>query len=192
MIVTVTGEAGYEQAVRAFSRSFEWQDVDGSRRGTPRERVEAILPKWAWQAGDSKFLRSMWVWYTIEGAPRHWWMEFTTHILGTQEISPDWWTMNSQSTMHTLLKREILPSDFDGFNDEAYLAKLNAIRESGDLLLLKKWLPEGYKQTRDICMNYAALQNLANQRAGHKDPLWRVLLTELRAQLQHPEFIFKG
>lgn len=191
MNVTLTGEAGYEQAVQALARSYEWNGLDGERRGTPLSRARAILPKLAWQPGHSKPLRSMWVWYTVERGPRCWWMEFLTHILGSEEISPDDWTMNSQSTIHTLLKREIVLADFEDFDDLDYLAKLNAIRLTGDLIKLKRWLPEGYMQTRDFAMNYACLQNLAKQRTGHKDPLWGVLLEALRNQLYHPEFVFK-
>jgi len=50
-------------------------------------------------------------------------------------------------------------------------------------------LPEGYVQTRQVCVNYMTLQNIVRQREGHRLKMWNTFCQEVLKQLDHPEFI---
>ena len=134
---------------------------------------------------EKKFLRSICVWIYIQ-APRSWWSEYDTYTVGM--------TKNSSSTMHTVNKRPTESLDYElgtsvkaieNFNEciILYNKKLISLAE------LKNNLPEGYLQERQICTNYATLQNILNQREGHRLSFWKQHREEILAQIQHPELL---
>lgn len=55
--------------------------------------------------GKNKFLESIAVWIDIQ-APRYFFQQFDTYRVGM--------TKQSESIMHTILKRELTPDDFEG------------------------------------------------------------------------------
>ena len=142
---------------------------------------------------EKKFLRSICVWIYIQ-APRCWWSEYDTYVVGM--------TKNSSSTMHTLDKRSTQMYDYEegtsgysigAFNQQLELYKnpLAEGREYRDITALKCNLPEGWLQERQICTNYATLQNIVNQRAGHRLKYWQYHNEEILKQIAHPELITK-
>lgn len=182
MLVKVLKEAGYEEAILGFSLSYN----------TDLLRAETLLTKFAFGIpGENKFLESMVVWLDVT-APRYWWQEADTYRVGS--------TKQSESTMHTIMKRELTQDDFEvgipWFQLE-YInslikdySKKNAHVEHPVLFRwLKACLPEGFLQRRIWCINYKSLQNIFIQRVNHRLPEWKYFCNELLIQLEHPEFI---
>lgn len=131
----------------------------------------------------SKFARMIVVWMDIT-APLYWWKEFDTYKVGT--------VSNSNSTMHTIHKKEFTIDNFEVDDDicppnfNIVIDSLNSLREkfldTEDRTYwhqIIKLLPESYKQTRMICTNYAVLHNIYNQRNGHKLKEWHVFCDEI-------------
>ena len=140
---------------------------------------------------EKKFLRSICVWLYIQ-APRCWWSEYDTYTIGM--------TKNSSSTMHTLDKRETESLDYEHGTAELQIRNFNYSLEQyknpdscyyKDITRLKLNLPEGWLQERQICTNYAALQNILNQRDGHRLKFWKQHNEDILFQLEHPELIVK-
>jgi hypothetical protein len=180
MKVSVIREVGYEEAVLGFSLSYN------TRIG----RVQEILPKYAFGVpGEGKFLEMMLIYLDVT-APRFWWQEADTYRVGT--------TKQSESTMHTLAKRDLIQGDFEDFIPPSYLEHLNNYRRNlvnktagFSLQQFKNLLPEGFLQRRIWLINYKLLQNIYNQRYNHRLPQWRFFLDTVLGQIEHPEFIVK-
>jgi hypothetical protein len=142
--------------------------------------------------GHNKFLESITVWLYIQ-APRCWWSEYDTYRVGM--------TKNSSSTMHTLDKRETEPlvdyefgtsvKAIEEFNNCLRLYKDPMSPLYKDVTRLKLNLPEGYLQERQITTNYMTLQNILNQREGHRLRFWNTHREELLEQLKYPELLVK-
>ena len=141
---------------------------------------------------EKKFLRSICVWLYIQ-APRCWWSEYDTYIVGI--------TKNSSSTMHTLDKRSVEEIDFEedtnlssisAFNDALTIYKMPNATHYKDITFLKNSLPEGWLQERQICTNYATLQNILNQRDGHRLKYWKQHNEDILEQVEHPELLVKN
>lgn len=129
--------------------------------------------------GHNKFLRQIYVAMDIT-APRYWWAEYETYQVGTVE--------QSESTMHTILKRPIEQADFIEPIPEDYLEKLNVLVAEKNLLKLKAWLPEGFLQRRVVTLNYAVLREMRIQRQSHRLPEWKQFL-EVVATLPQSSWI---
>lgn len=183
MKIQVLKESGYEEATLGFSLSYN----------STIDRAKQLLPKYAFGIpGENKFLESIYIWLDVI-APRFWWQEADTYRVGTSK--------QSESTMHTLCKREVTRDDFEYAVTQGELESLNsAIRfyktvgkDSKDLNLayIKSKLPEGFLQRRIWCLNYKCLQNIYNQRYNHKLPQWKYFCTEILNQIEYPEFIVK-
>jgi hypothetical protein len=69
-----------------------------------------------------------------------------------------------------------------------YLALLNKWIEEGDFERVKNGLPEGFLQTRGVCLNYQVLKTIYEQRRGHKLREWR-LFCEWVKELPYGELI---
>lgn len=134
-----------------------------------------------------KFMRQILVSMDIT-APLYWWKQESTYKVGT--------TSNSQSTMHTIAKKEFTLSDFsfdkeDGseiiaedepekvYSMSAMIQFLNNAREKylstkdkNDWRYLIQLLPESYNQTRTVTMNYEVVANIIRQRRHHKLCEW--------------------
>lgn len=121
-----------------------------------------------------KFLRQIQVWADV-AVPRYLWQELDTYKFGTK---------NSESTIHTLHKREFSVDDFylgDMDNGvyrqvfEGVVGILNNLRvgylEENDykyVIAMKRLLPESFIQTRTWNTNYEELMNIYHQRRGHR------------------------
>jgi hypothetical protein len=192
MYVKVLKEAGYEEALLGLSLSFydhaealaTWWNDEKKVRAARRAKALALKG-----GGHNKYLASIQLWLYVQ-APRAWWSEFDTYKVGV--------TTNSSSTMHTLDKRFVTPSDFEkgtcfiaigAFNDALrdYKDETSAIDKN--ITSLKMNLPEGWLQERQISLNYMALQNIFKQRRGHRLLFWDDFLNSLLEQVEHPEFL---
>lgn len=137
------------------------------------------------QGGHNKFLETICLTLDVL-APRYWWQEFDTYRAGV--------TKQSESTIHTIMSREICAGDFEGEIWADFLTELNAIRldyldASTDEMKqscfedMKSALPEGYLQRRIVCLNVKALQNIYNQRKNHKLRQWHIFFDDIRKGL---------
>ena len=175
MNVRVMNEAGYTSALVGLSLSFN-QGTD-NMPGVARNLAHK-------QGGHNKFLESMQVWIDMT-APRYFWQQFDTYRVGT--------TKQSESTMHTILKRPLIEDDFEGEDTSiAMICMLNGMREAKEFTKLKQHLPESFLQRRIISTNYKVLQNMVAQRLTHKLPEWRWFIEAVLDEVEFPEFIRKG
>lgn len=166
-------EHGYNSALLGISLS----------RNQPLEN----MPKVAYNLSDkggghSKFLESICVWLDIT-APRYLWQQISTYRIGT--------STQSESTMYTIMKREIVQEDFEEPINQTVLDTLNQLIRNKEFDAVKNCLPEGYLQRRIICTNYKTLQNMIWQRRHHKLDLWKQFCKSVLEQLDHPEFIVR-
>lgn len=155
--------------------------------------------------GHNKYLESIMAWIEVTGS-RAFWSEMDTYRLMTKQ---------SDSTMHTLFKdcqdrEEILDmllssiperfeNDFgqsikDYFN--TFLDLIQHIKKYSDdevlnINIAKMLLPEGWQQTRVLCVSYKTLQNIYAQRKNHRLYEWQQFCAELK-QLPHSEWITGG
>ena len=137
------------------------------------------------QGGHNKFLESINISLDIK-APRYWWSEFDTYRVGV--------TKQSESTIHTLGKRDLTADDFEHnlpfdiltiFNNiiDRYRCTENKKEKETLFLTLKNLLPEGYLQRRIVVLNAKTLQNIIAQRINHRLPEWKQFCDTLRNSL---------
>lgn len=166
MIVAVLDEAGWAAAIEGISLSYNVTFNQAERAALK------LAPK---DGGHNKFLESMVVWLDIV-APRYWWQEFDTYRVGT--------TKQSESTIHTIMRRPLTQSDFEDSIPQEWLDRLNRYVEMKAFTALKNMLPEGYLQRRVVCTNYKVLRNMIAQRKNHKLPQWHEFIDSVVDQIQ--------
>jgi hypothetical protein len=117
-------------------------------------------------AGPShaKFMRSIVAWLTIK-APRYWWLQFDTYKVGTTALS--------ESTMHTIMRGPLGGADFVGAVSSDHIGYLNKLVRGGKFHEVKANLPEGFLQTRGVCLNYQVLRTIYHQRRTHRLKEWQ-------------------
>jgi len=195
MKVTVRKEAGFELAVYGMSLSFMTEGTSFEEWWTP-ERFEKLINTAKANAprdmGHNKMLESMMVWLEVT-APRFWHQEADTYRLMSKQ---------STGTMHTIQRRLLTVNDFEEGTDLFMINRFNEIltevtqnftiksRLQGDnLQRIKKALPEGFLQTRLMCVSYKTLRNMILQRSTHALTQWHYFIEELYNQLEYPEFL---
>lgn len=150
-----------------------WDDVPFDRRMKLQE-IAAKLCKAG--AGEDKFLRQVACWWDVR-APRYWWAEADTFKVGT--------VAQSESTMHTIMNRDLVQEDFEEPIHPGALKVLNLLigdykkSKNGHLFMqLKNDLPEGFLQRRIWTLNLANMKNIYRQRKNHRLPQWRRVCEE--------------
>ena len=187
MRVRLMKEFGYEEAL--FGIGLSYGKVSGY--ATPEEaqqhdewsRLCELAPTLALYGagGHDKFLRQIGVILDIT-APLYWWKQMDTYKVGT--------VAQSESTMHTLLKKPITNDCFEsGKVPDFYINFLEDLRQDGDFVKLNAWLPQSWLQRRIWTGNYAVLKNIVSQRENHKLPEWKFFLDALLPALGHPELL---
>lgn len=233
MEVSVIEETGYNSALYGFSLSYkdrvvsrdDWwgncfrcdlkqngimcdADNDGiecnqySKEKYSRQRQiqKTATANSSRDKGHNKFLEHCMVWLDVE-ASIEWWKQYDTYRVGVSK--------QSESTMHTLDRRDIVLEDFDieeeDFNMECisdpsdiggtnpklstilgiYCTYLNFLPPR----LKSKLLPQGYKQRREIVLSYKVLRHIIVQRHKHKLPDWIQFIDEIYKQVEHPELL---
>lgn len=182
MKVVKLGEAFYQFAMLGMSLSRE-QDPDN---------MPAVARRVAGKGGGhDKVLESVMTCWDITG-PRYWWMQVATYRApegGDNSLLPSGITIQSESTMYTILKRPISQDDFAAPIDENTLIRLNWLVRSRNFDAVKNELPEGYLQRRIVVSNYKALANIISQRRAHKLAEWQTFCQAVLAQVEHPELL---
>ncbi len=190
MKVIKLDEHGYEYALLGTSLS----------RNQPPEKMPTVCENLAnKEGGHNKFLEFISVWLDIT-APRFFWQQMSTYRIGNSWLS--------ESTMYTVMSRDLTSADFDFHIFPCTLAALNEkIRfyktltsgstEAKELknkafVSVKYNLPEGFLQRRIMVSNYKALRNIFQQRKNHKLAEWHTFCDQLVGQLEHPDFVEKG
>lgn len=140
-----------------------------------------------------KHIRLIDVWVEIQ-APLFWWKEFDTYRFGVDKVS--------ESTMHTLMKKELTVDDFE-LNDMAtnclterkdaeyypsFIDDLEDLRKYGDFESVNAMLPQSYLQTRICKISYEALRNMYHARKNHKLKQWHQFCEWIET-LPYSEFI---
>lgn len=187
MIVKILEEHGLDSALRGMSYSYRdrAEEVEGwweAKRERAYERATKLAHM---DGGHNKFIESIVVWIDID-ACRGFHSQLDTYRSGI--------TKQSDSTMHTLAKREPVASDFEEGTDprmiELFIQLWNENKK--DVTKLKDNLPEGYLQRRVVCTNYKTLRNIISQRRGHRLKYWDVFCDSILTQVEHPEYIVQG
>jgi len=164
-------EAGYNSALIGLSLN----------KNQPLENMGAVAKKLCNKiGGHNKFLEHIYIWLEVK-APRYWWIEADTYRISSKQ---------SQSTVHTILKRNLIVSDFEDSDiSNDYLDELNVLIFNRNFLDLKKKLPEGFLQTREWCMSYKTLLNIIQQRQNHRLLHWRVFIDSVLLQIDNSELV---
>jgi len=171
MKVSVLNEAGYDEAMLGLSLSYS----------QPVENMEDVARKLIGEGGShTKFLESIVVWLDVT-APRYFYQQLSTYRVGI--------SVQSASTMHTLLARPVTQDDFCVPIPLGIINTINLRIRSKQLGAVKGLLPEGFLQRRIVCLNYKCLSNIYGQRIKHKLPEWQVFLGAVLEGIEHPEFI---
>ena len=131
--------------------------------------------------GEDKFLRQIMFWWDVTG-PRYWWAEADTFKVGT--------VAQSESTMHTIMRRPLVDSDFEKPVPPPVLENVNLFVEMYRsarpetkqewFLDLKNVLPEGFLQRRIWTLNLANMKNIYRQRINHRLPQWHTVCYAFR------------
>lgn len=171
MHIQVLKECGHSEALLGLSLSF------GRPVGEMLQVAEKLCCK---DDSESKFLRFIVVWLDIT-APRYWWQQFDTYRVGVEK--------QSESTMHTILKRPLTQTDFALPIPKDALAYLNSLIANGQFKFVKNDLPEGFLQRRIVQTNYQALRRIIRQRRNHKLPEWQTFTTSILEQIEHREYV---
>ena len=171
-------EAGYMSAMEGMALSH---------KVSVKRAIEVAGTLYRKDGGHNKFLESIIVWMKIQ-APRFWWAEADTYRVGM--------TKQSESTIHTITKRDLTQDDFSYPIPNKMLEDLNGLinlyRTSAShevFGLIKNNLPEGFLQKRIMCTNYKTLRNMTQQRKGHKLVEWKEFIYQLQKQLKRVELI---
>ena len=181
--VRVLCEAGFKEALFGLSLSYRTLtplEINGTKRYFDDDQHFLKLCKIAEtlafkQGGHNKFLESMQVWLLIRGS-LSFWKQFDTYRVGT--------TKQSESTMHTLKKRELTENDF---TKETFC--IPTINQNFSIDEMRDSLPSGFLECRVVNTNYKALQNIVHQRQCHKSQKWKTFIEMLLQQVQHPNLL---
>ena len=180
-------EHGYESALIGLALSYFREGYDFNLWWTPERRAKAVkqLETLAFKGGGhNKALESIVVWLLVT-ASRGWWQEMDTYRVGI--------TKNSASSMHTLMKEPVTLASFEEGTALSLVENLNKLIEAkSDITTVKNNLPEGYLQTRQVCVNYMTLQNILRQREGHRLKYWKTFIEAVLEQVEHPELLKQG
>lgn len=184
MEVKVLRECGYEEAMRGMAYSYHDRALPVETWwASQMERAEKRIKKLAhMDGGHNKALESIQVWIDLE-ACRAFWSEFDTYRVGT--------TKQSESTMHTLSKREPMIEDFEEGTHHAVITTFRQVfpHIKHDVTKLKQALPEGFLQRRIVNTNYKVLRNILFQRRDHRLIWWDYFLDRLLEQVEHPDLL---
>ena len=183
--VRVLCEAGFKEALFGLSLSYRTLtplEINGTKRYFDDDQHFLKLCKIAEtlafkQGGHNKFLESMQVWLLIRGS-LSFWKQFDTYRVGT--------TKQSESTMHTLKKRELTENDF---TKETFC--IPTITQNFSIDEMRDSLPSGFLECRVVNTNYKTLQNIIHQRKNHKSKKWNTFIEMLLKQVKFPQFLIK-
>jgi hypothetical protein len=204
--VEVLREAGYEEALLGLSlnkRRGIMREPKSERQGRI-ERAAPVLERLAGKGrGHDKILRMIRVWMLVE-APLFWWGHMDQYKIDKtdqEEIDlPDLIAgddgeivTSSESLMNTIPDL-FTAEDFETTPEYSELCTLNdwvRLYKEGAITIdkLREKIPQGVLQAREIELNYATLENIVAARSNHRLPQWQTFISEVLAQVQHPELL---
>ena len=171
MKIEILHEAGYDEALLGLSLSYN----------QPPENMPKVASRlYKLEDGHNKFLESIIVWIDIT-APRYWWQQFDTYRIGV--------TKQSESTMHTILKRKLTQDNFEDRINFLLLFALNVAIKFEKFKWVKKHLPESFLQRRVVCTNYKTIRHIIRQRKDHRLKEWHLFIDYLLNNLEHSSFV---
>jgi len=171
MDIKIIKECGYEEAMLGLSLSYN----------IPEENTPIVASKlYDKEGGHNKFLESIQMWLDIT-APRYWWQEMDTYRIGV--------TKQSESTMHTMMRKPLTQSMFAVELPASYIQYLEELRVNKDFHTLKALLPEGFLQRRVVSMNYKTLRNIVAQRKSHRLKEWKVFCEYVQENSMYEVFL---
>lgn len=178
---------GFPYAVEGARMSFNSQGKSDSNWELQPNLGEAdhkLLLKLI-KEGDSaaKCMRFVVVWIDIQ-APRYWWQEFDTYKVGIERLS--------ESTMHTIMTRDLQQWDFEDEIDKAVLDIVNYYIHEKDFRKVKQHLPESFLQRRLIVTNYQALRHMYRDRHNHRLPEWQIFCNYIKEHIAYSDLITVG
>ena len=187
MRVRLMKEFGYEEALFGIGLSYGlvsgYATPEEAMRHDEWSRLCKLAPQLALygSGGHDKFLRQICVILDIT-APMYWWKQMDTYKVST--------VAQSESTMHTLLKKPITKDCFEFARvPDFYVDFLEDLRKHKDFSALNACLPQSWLQRRIWTGNYAILKNIFLQRENHKLPEWKFFLDAIFPALGHPELL---
>ena len=185
MWTQIINEYGLDEALLGLGLSFgKTSDfsapLPNNLRGVMYDRATILA---GLGRGHDKFLRAITVTLDIQ-APLYFWSEFDTYKVGT--------VAQSESKMHTLLKKPISNECFEDPIWFCLITHLEDLRQRGEFKELLNNLPMSFLQRRIVSCNYAVLRNIYCQRKQHKLTQWWEFCRYLKANIGYPElFEFK-
>lgn len=181
--VRVLKESGFYEALFGLSLSFDVispEVITGESNLLSNEKflkMQKVAQTLAFrQGGHNKFLESIQVWLLVRGS-LSFWKQFDTYRVGI--------TKQSESTMHTLKKRQLTEQSFT--KETFCIPTINHL----SIDEMRDNLPSGFLESRMVNVNYKTLQNIIHQRKNHKSKKWNTFIEMLLKQVQHPEFLIK-
>jgi hypothetical protein len=185
MSVDIITEYGYDIALYGLSLSHSladnYQDFNNQRATGLFDRLDGVAERiYDNDGGHNKFLESIVVWMDIDSSIK-WWNQMDTFRIGI--------TKNSESTMHTILRRQLTQQDFIRDISQVTLDDLNIHIADKDFDYVIDNLPISFLQRRQVCVNYKTLRNIYNQRKNHKLHEWHIFTDSLKRYLEHPVFV---
>ena len=171
MRIQVLEESGLSHALLGLSLN----------KNQPLDNMLTLSDKLASKdGGHNKFLESIAVWLDIT-APRYWWSQLDTYRAGV--------TKQSESTMHTGMKRLLTQEDFESSIPQTMLDTLNISIEHKDFQTFKNLLPESFLQRRIVATNYKALRNIYQHRVTHNLPQWQRFCNYIFTHIERGEWL---
>lgn len=191
MQVHILEEAGHKESLFGLGLSFGLTSGDEgykqiyepglSNDGSMYFRLENRSYKLAGLGkGHDKFLRQLIMWVEID-APLYWWKQMDQYKVAT--------VTQSESTMHTLMKRPLNQDDFEGGIKSEWLRELNDHIGAKDFDWVNRHLPQSFLQKRILSMSYATARNIIEQRHGHKLVEWEMFIDAILKQAGYPEYL---
>jgi hypothetical protein len=180
--VEIIKESGFEEAMLGLSLSY-------NKKFNLDEMYKVASMLYHKDSGHNKFLESMQVWIDIN-MPRYWWSEFDTYRVGV--------TKQSESTMHTVTKKDLTQDDFISVIPSDLLQKLNELitlyaitSDYKDIIFreIKSLLPEGFMQRRVVSLNYKVLRHMIKQRKNHRLIEWQDFTRFLQKNCEYKKFL---
>lgn len=191
MQVHILEEAGFKEALFGLGLSFGLTSGDEgykhiyepglSNDGSVFSRLKNRSYKLAGLGkGHDKFLRQLIMWVEVD-APLYWWKQMDQYKVAT--------VTQSESTMHTLMKRPLTQDDFEGGIKQSWLVELNEYIDAKDFDWVNRHLPQSFLQKRILSMSYATARNIIEQRHKHKLVEWEMFINAIISQALYPEYL---
>lgn len=184
MKIEKLSEHGYNEAMIGLSLSYN----------QPLENMPNVVNKLLnrdLNGGELQFLEQIAVWIDVT-APRYWWQQFDKYRIGIEDDG-NGHRINvpkqSESTMHTILKRELTQADFIEPIYEATLKELNSDIRNKQFMNVKNNLPDGFLQRRVLFTNYKTLIGIIRQRKHHRLGEWDLFCNYLIENLEQKHII---